>query len=218
MVKISGYYFITDSILSKNGNVSDVTAAVSAGVKIVQYRNKNGSTRAMFEEALKLKKICKDMACGEQGRTIFLINDRVDIALAVDADGVHIGQNDLPYETAREMLGKKKVIGVTVRNLAEAETAEKTGADYIGVSPIFSTNTKPDAGLPSGVELIKKIKVRLKRRIPMIAIGGINLLNAADVVNAGADGLCAISAVVAKNDVRAEIKKFQKLFYKFRTE
>lgn len=207
MVKISGYYFITDSALSRKGNISDVKAAVSAGVKVVQYRNKNGSTREMFAEALKLKKICKGIT--------FIINDRLDIALAVEADGVHIGQDDLPYETARKMLGKKKVIGVTVHNAEEAVTAGKNGADYLGVSPVFSTDTKSDAGKPAGVALIEKIKNSLGRTIHVIAIGGINLSNAAGVVNAGADGLCAISAVVTKDDVKGKIKEFQKLFHKY---
>ncbi|MBN1384329.1 MAG: thiamine phosphate synthase [Elusimicrobia bacterium] len=209
MIKINGYYFITDSILSKNGNISDVTNAVSAGVKVVQYRNKGGSTKEMFEEALKLKDICK-------GRNIFLINDRVDIALAVDADGVHLGQDDMPYERARNILGKNKIIGLTVHSVKEAEEAEERGADYLGISPIFATDTKSDAGSPAGIILIEKIKESLKQGIPIIGIGGINLSNAADVVRAGADGLCAISAVVKKNNIKAEIRKFQNLFEKER--
>ncbi|OGS45103.1 MAG: thiamine-phosphate diphosphorylase [Elusimicrobia bacterium RIFOXYD2_FULL_34_15] len=200
--KIKGYYFITDSDLSKSGNISDVKNAVESGVGVVQYRNKSGSTKEMYEEAVKLKEICKNI--------IFLINDRIDIAIAVDADGVHIGQDDMPYKIARKMLGKNKIIGVTVHNVQEAKDAEKIGADYLGVSPVFSTDTKPDAGKPAGINIIKDIKRICK--IPLIAIGGINLLNAEEVVKAGADGLCAISAVVAKDDVKAEIIKFQKLF------
>jgi len=200
--KIKGYYFITDSDLSKSGNISDVKNVVESGVGVVQYRNKSGSTKEMYEEAVKLKEICKNI--------IFLINDRIDIAIAVDADGVHIGQDDMPYKVARKMLGKNKIIGVTVHNVQEAKDAEKIGADYLGVSPVFSTDTKPDAGKPAGINIIKDIKRICK--IPLIAIGGINLLNAEEVVKAGADGLCAISAVVAKGDVKAEIIKFQKLF------
>jgi len=141
---------------------------------------------------------------------IFIINDRVDIALAVDADGVHIGNDDMPYGVSRKLLGKKKIIGVTVHNVKEAVKAQKMGADYLGVSPIFSTGTKKDAGLPVGVELIKKIKRSVS--IPIIAIGGINLSNAPRVIEAGANGLCAISAVVTKQNVKQEIEKFQELF------
>jgi thiamine-phosphate pyrophosphorylase len=200
---IRGYYFITDSSLSKAGNISDARNAVSAGVTVIQYRNKTGSTLEMYEEAAAIRRIAS-------GRCSFLINDRIDIALAVNADGIHIGQDDMPYAAARKLLGKKKIIGVTVHNAAEAADAQYAGADYIGVSPIFATSTKQDAGRPAGIELIREIKKLVK--IPVIAIGGINLDNATDVVAAGADGLCAISAVVAGGNVREEIKKFQRLF------
>lgn len=203
---ISGYYFITDEKLSKAGNVSDVKNAVSAGVKIIQYRNKCGSTKEMYDEAVKLKKICR------KKNVIFIINDRMDIAIASGADGVHIGQDDMPYSVVRKILGKNKIIGVTVHTLKQASDAEKSGADYLGVSPIFSTATKHDAGCPTGISLIKKIKSRLCGTIPVVAIGGINLSNAGEVIAAGADGLCAISAVITKKNIKKEIKKFQKLF------
>jgi thiamine-phosphate pyrophosphorylase len=156
----------------------------------------------MYLEALELRRL-------SQGAT-FLINDRLDIALAVEADGVHLGQKDMPYGLARRILGKKKIIGLTVHNLKEAQEAEKVGADYIGVSPVFPTNTKGDAGRAVGIELIAKIKRRVA--LPLVAIGGINLSNARKVICAGADGLCAISAVLTKKNVRAEIEKYQRLF------
>lgn len=202
---MKGYYFITDSGLSRAGNISDVRQAEACGVEVVQYRNKNGETREMYEEALRLREICRE--------AIFLINDRIDIALAVDADGVHLGQSDMPYAVARKMLGPGKIIGITVHNLAEALEAQELGADYLGVSPIYHTQTKSDAGKPAGITLIEEIRARVK--IPLIAIGGINLANAPEVVKAGADGLCAISAVVAKENSGVEIKKFQELFRTF---
>jgi thiamine-phosphate pyrophosphorylase len=171
-------------------------------VEAVQYRNKYASAEEMYEEALQLRKLCKNVT--------FLVDDRIDIALAVGADGVHLGQDDLPYGIARRLLGKKKIIGLTVHNLSEARKAQGLGADYISVSPIFKTATKKDAGIPVGLHLIEKIKRQIK--IPVIAIGGINLSNAQDVIRSGADGLCAISAVVTKNDVKREIEKFQELF------
>jgi len=199
---MKGYYFITDSGLSRAGNVSDVTEAVSCGVEVIQYRNKNAETKAMYAEAVKLRRICKD--------TLLLINDRIDIALAVNADGVHLGQSDMPIGIAREILGPRKVIGVTVHNLTEALLAEGQGASYLGISPIFQTSTKSDAGKPAGIALIEEIREQV--RVPLIAIGGINHLNALKVVRAGADGLCAISCVVSSGDVGGEIRKFQGLF------
>ena len=200
---IKGYYFITDAGISKKGNLSDVKDAVEAGVSVVQYRSKLGDAESMVKEALSIKKIC-------EGKALFIINDIVGVALSVDADGVHVGQGDMPHETARKLLGKNKIIGVTVHNLGEAIMAEKKGADYLGVSPIFSTTTKDDAGEPCGVGLIREIKRNC--RIPIVAIGGIDLFNAREVITAGANAICAISAVVAKDDVRGEIGKFQALF------
>lgn len=199
---MKGFYFITDANLSRAGNISDVKNALAAGVEVVQYRNKNATTKEMYSEALRLRQMCKNI--------IFLINDRLDIALGVGADGAHLGRFDLPYKTARRLLGKSKIIGRTVHNLKEAKEAQSQGADYIGVSPIFATRTKPDAGRPCGVELIKRIKKHIS--IPIIAIGGIDLSNAKEVVQAGADGLCAISSVVRSCNVREEIEKYQELF------
>ena len=207
---MKGYYFITDSKLSRAGNESDVLQAVSCGVEVVQYRNKNAETRQMYEEAVRLREICRD------SDSIFLINDRVDIALAAEADGVHLGQSDMPCLAARKLLGPEKIIGVTVHNLAEALQAESIGADYLGVSPIFQTATKPDAGKPAGISLIEEIRAQVD--LPLIAIGGINHSNAGEVVRAGADGLCAISCVVAKENVRDEIIKFQEIFSALRRE
>jgi thiamine-phosphate pyrophosphorylase len=190
--RVKGYYFITDSKLSRAGNASDVQHAVTCGVEVVQYRAKSAETREMYEEAVLLRDICRDC--------LFLINDRVDIALATDADGVHLGQSDMPCPAARKLLGPEKIIGVTVHSLAEALQA----------APIFRTTTKPDAGKPAGIRLIEEIRDRVE--IPLIAIGGINHSNAGEVVKAGADGLCAISCVVAKENVKDEIRKLQDIF------
>ena len=200
---LKGYYFITDSSLSRAGILSDVKNAVAAGVKVVQYRNKHATTMQMYEEALKLRQICKNIT--------FLVNDRLDLAQAVNADGVHLGYQDLPYKIARKLLGKNKIIGLTVHSLKEARGAQRQGADYIGISPIFTTKTKKDTGKPVGIRLIREVKEYAS--IPIIAIGGINLSNAEEVIAAGADGLCAISAVVTKPDVKKEIKRFQVLFF-----
>lgn len=204
---MKGYYFVTDAGLSRAGIIADVKKAIQAGVRVIQYRNKTGSTAELYKEAAELRRWCKN--------TCLLINDRVDIALAVDADGVHLGQEDMPVHEARRLLGRKKIIGLTVHSLKEAKEAQESGADYIGVSPIFATATKLDAGEPAGVALVRKIRKEVS--LPLVAIGGITLENAAQVISAGANALCAISAVITKKDVKKEILKFQKLFtYKTR--
>jgi thiamine-phosphate pyrophosphorylase len=199
---VRGYYFITEAILSRAGNLSDVAAAVAAGVRVVQYRQKQGLTFDLVAEARRLRELCRHIR--------FLVNDRVDLALEVGADGVHLGQEDLPCPEARTRLGPEKIIGVTVSSVAEALTAQAGGADYLGVSPIFSTATKADAGVPTGVALLAEIRRRVT--LPLVAIGGITLANAPAVIAAGADAVCAIAAVVTRPEVKAEIEKFQKLF------
>lgn len=203
---IQGYYFITDAALSAKGNENDVDAAVRAGVRIVQYREKNACTRKMFEEACRLRTLCR--------KTLFLVNDRIDIALAAEADGVHLGREDMPYAAARRLLGRERLIGLTVHSVREAREAAGLGADYIGVSPIFATATKRDAGAPAGVALIERIRAAV--RIPIVAIGGITLENAPSVIAAGADALCAISAVVTESNVIERIRRFQSLFSTYR--
>ena len=193
-----GLYFITDSSLTKKTIIDDVKAAIKAGVKIIQYREKKKSTKEMIDEAEKIKELCKDKA-------IFMINNRIDITLAVNADGVHLGNDDMPYDYARRILGDK-IIGLTVHSLKEATYAEKIGADYIGVSPIFETKTKLDAGPAAGLKLIEEVKKGVS--IPLVAIGGINLSNIDDVIKAGANSAAVISAIITKDDVESECRKF----------
>jgi len=199
LLKEIDFYLVTDSGLSKKGTLSDVRGAVESGCRIVQYREKDKSTKEMIEEALEIKKICSD-------RAIFLVNDRIDVALAVDADGVHIGQDDMPFEIARELLGEEKIIGLSVRDSNEAIAAEKAGADYVGLGPIFDTATKKDAGKGVGSLKIREVKAAIK--IPVVAIGGINKENCESVIRNGADSLVAISAVVCSDDVKRETKYF----------
>jgi thiamine-phosphate pyrophosphorylase len=199
LLKEIDFYLVTDSGLSKKGTLSDVKEATDAGCRIVQYREKNKNTKEMVYEASEIKRICGD-------RTIFLVNDRIDVALAVDADGVHIGQEDMPIETARKLLGEDKIIGLTVHNINEAIEAEKKGADYIGLSPIYDTSTKKDAGRGIGLERIREVKNAIE--IPIVAIGGINKENCESVIRHGADSLVAISAVVCSDDVKRETKCF----------
>ncbi len=198
-LKYIDFYLVTDSRLSKKGTLSDVKEAVEAGCQIIQYREKNKSEKKMISEASEIKRICKNKAK-------FLVNDRIDIALAVDADGVHLGQNDMPIEIARKLMGDDKIIGLTVHNVDEAIEAENKGADYIGLGPIFDTSTKKDAGGGIGPNKIREIKNSI--RIPVVAIGGINMENCESVIRNGADCLAAINAVVCSDDVKSETKKF----------
>jgi thiamine-phosphate pyrophosphorylase len=199
LLKEIGFYLVTDSGLSKKGTLSDVKDAVESGCRIVQYREKDKSTKEMVEEASEIKRICND-------RAIFLVNDRIDVALAVDADGVHIGQDDMPVETARKLLGEDKIIGLSVNDREEAILAEKLGADYVGLGPIFDTATKKDAGDGIGPLKIREVKDAIK--LPVVAIGGINKENCESVIQNGADSLVAISAVVCSDDVKRETKYF----------
>ncbi|MFC1693900.1 thiamine phosphate synthase [Candidatus Latescibacterota bacterium] len=190
---------ITDSELSKRGILSDVEQALKAGCMIFQYREKNKNASDMVREAAQIKELCA-------GHAIFLVNDRMDVALAVDADGVHIGQEDMPFEAVRRLLGDEKIIGLTAHNVEESVEAEVIGADYIGLSPIFETSTKKEAGTGCGSGMITAVRERVK--LPIVAIGGINRNNVRDVIRAGADAVSAISAVVCSDDVYVETHDF----------
>ncbi len=203
-MKLNGFYFITDSRLSKKGNIEDAEAAIRGGAKVVQYREKDTSMVEFLREAVELKRICS------QKNVLFLVNDNVAATLLTGADGVHLGQDDMPLEAARRILGSRKIVGVTVHNIEEAVKAEWEGADYLGLSPIFSTSTKLDAGPAAGLELIRKVKKTV--RLPCVAIGGINEKNADSVIKAGADSLSAISATVAKDDVEKAVRLFANKF------
>jgi thiamine-phosphate pyrophosphorylase len=193
------FYMITDSNFTKNGVISDVKNALRAGCRIVQYREKNKSVKDMIREAEQLKKLCFKKA-------LFLINDRIDVALAVDADGVHIGQEDMDFEIVKRLLGEDKIIGQTVHNPEEAFKAERLGLDYIGVAPIFKTDTKIDANKPCGIEMLKRI--RKKVNLPIVAVGGIDKKNVKNVVLSGADSIVSIKAVLNSDDIYNEIKDF----------
>lgn len=185
-------YLVTDrKLVCEKDFLTSVEQAVSGGVTMLQVREKAVSSREFYFLALKLKDIATHF------NIPFIINDRLDIALAVDADGLHIGQSDLPVDVARKILGNDKIIGVSAANLTEALTAEKDGADYLGVGAVFPTGTKTDA---RSVTLSELAEIKRKTSIPIVAIGGINSKNAADVMAAGVDGIAVVSAILSKND------------------
>jgi thiamine-phosphate pyrophosphorylase len=194
---LGGICFITDRKYSALP-VYDMTAAVlDAGVTFIQYREKDKTRREIYGEALRLRELTRSF-----GATL-LINDHADIALAVDADGVHLGQDDLPLREARQIM-HGKIVGISTHNLAQAREAEAGGADYIGFGPIFHTTTK-DAGPPMGVDSIRLIKQNVG--IPLVAIGGIYPINVGPVFEAGADAV-AVATAICRGDIRENTKQF----------
>lgn len=189
-------YVITDSSLSKGKEDWEVAElAYKGGAEVVQLRMKNASGKEMLEQAVKIQKLADEM------NRVFIVNDRVDIALAAGADGVHLGQDDIPLSCAREILGDDPIIGISVSNEREAVEAYKNGADYIAIGSVFDTSTKDDAGGGIGLDAIINVRKAVPD-IPLVAIGGINLGNIKDVIRAGADSAAVISAVVSKDDIR----------------
>lgn len=187
---------MTDAGLARGrSHQAMIEAAIAGGATVVQYREKAASTRQMIAEAQALRELTR------RAGVPLIVNDRLDVALAIDADGVHVGQDDMPAALARRLIGPDKILGVSAANLAEAMQAAQDGADYLGVGPIFATPTKPDAAPPIGMEGLRAICRQVA--LPIVAIGGINAANAADAIRAGAHGIAVVSAVVAAEDVAA---------------
>jgi thiamine-phosphate pyrophosphorylase len=197
-------YLVTDHALSKGRPVAwIVEQAVMGGVTMVQLREKNISTRDFLNKAIDLKKLLTPYGIP------LIINDRLDIALAADADGLHIGQSDMPYHIARQILGNDKIIGLSVETIAQAKEANLLDVDYIGLSPVFSTNTKTDINTPLGLEGIAIIASF--SRHPMVAIGGINAENTPAILKAGAHGVAVVSAIVSAEDVKEAARQLKKV-------
>ena len=184
---------VTDRALARARPLTEiVAAAVRGGVTMVQLREKRAATRAFIEEALALKALLHPLGAP------LLINDRLDVALTVEADGVHVGQDDMPVAMARRMLGPKAIIGLSITTIAQISNDDVGLADYLGVGPIFAQATKLDASPPIGLAGLAKIRGATNK--PIMAIGGISAANAADVRRAGADGLAVVSAIMAAAD------------------
>jgi thiamine-phosphate pyrophosphorylase len=200
-------HLVTDRSLSRGRTLLDlVTEGIAGGVTCVQLREKECGTREFLHEAFLLSKFLKPLGIP------LIINDRIDIALAVGADGVHLGQKDMPIGIARQIGSPNWIIGISAESLDDAVSAEKEGADYIGVSPVFGTPTKTDTSPPIGLDGLQRIRMAVKT--PLVAIGGINSSNAGDVIKAGADGLAVVSAIISADfpgksaaKIRAEIER-----------
>jgi thiamine-phosphate pyrophosphorylase len=198
--RLSGLYVILDPTVRPNRPLVEVmNAAAAEGAGIFQYRNKTASMKDAFAEALPLRKRARDLG------VLFLINDRCDLTLALDADGVHLGQNDLPIRSARLILGSEKYIGLSTHNERQVEAAETAKPDYIGFGPIFKPGSKPDHDPVVGIHGLRMI--RPLTTLPVFAIGGIQTDQAAPVMEAGANGIAVISAIVAAPDIRLAVKE-----------
>lgn len=188
-------YLVTDRSLSLGRPLEYVVEeAVKGGVTMVQLREKECSSKEFYLQAMALKK------CLKPYNIPLIINDRLDIALACDAEGLHIGQSDLPYEVARKILGKDKIIGLSVENKQDALDANKLDVDYIGISPVFDTPTKTDTAQELGLAGVHEISLVSKH--PGVGIGGINNSNALEIIQAGADGISVVSAIMSAADPR----------------
>ncbi|MCX5874446.1 MAG: thiamine phosphate synthase [Deltaproteobacteria bacterium] len=186
-------YLVTDKSRSRGrSNLEIVQAAVHAGVSVVQLREKDLSARDFFSEGRKIKNFLV------QHNVPLIINDRIEVALALDADGVHLGQSDVPLEIARKILGPDKIIGWSVNDLSHISEEEASLADYLAISPVFFTSTKKDISTPWGIEGVRK--ARFITLSPLIGIGGIDLDNASDVILAGLDCIAVVSAIVSAED------------------
>jgi len=183
--------------------------ALAGGVKFFQFRNKSGTRKGIYESSLLLARIARD------AKACFLVNDHADIAAAVAADGVHLGQDDLSPEHARRLLGSGKIIGISTHSVEQAKAAEAAGADYIGFGPIFKTSTK-DAGQTQGIGNLITIKNSVA--IPVIAIGGINQANIQFVAKAGSDGAAVISAILSTTDIGSAAEQLVNIWINVRRD
>jgi thiamine-phosphate pyrophosphorylase len=190
---MKGLYFVTDRGLCGATPIAEVVLqAIRGGAACVQLREKAVTTRFFVEEAQRIKDIMAPF------HVPLIINDRLDVALAIGAGGVHLGQEDMPYETARRLMGPKAIIGLSVETWEDVERAQELDCDYLGVSPIFATPTKQDTKEPWGLEGLAK--VRAFSRHSLVGIGGLHAGNAEAVVMAGADGIAVVSAICASAD------------------
>ena len=197
-------YLVTDRELMTAQTVEEsVELAIIGGATAVQLREKTASSREFYDTAVKVRAITQKYGVP------LIINAHLDIAIAVNADGVHIGQSDLPPDVVRSIIGNGKIIGVSVSSLAEAKEAAASGADYLGVGAMYATNTKTNAALVSFDELAR---IRKATPLPIVVIGGINKTTIPDFVGAGIDGVAVVSAIIAQADITAAAREIKELF------
>ena len=202
-------YVVTDGKLRERLTHKQIAKeAVSGGADVIQLRDKEMTGRELFIAACEIRDITRIAG------TLFIVNDRIDIALASGADGVHLGQNDLPLYEARQLAPEDFILGISVGSVVEAIHAEAGGADYVALSPVFGTGTKPDAGPGHGTPLITAIKQNIS--IPGIGIVGIRKENVREVLASGADGIAVVSAVISSDDIAKATRELKSLIRQYK--
>ena len=204
-LKLSLYVITDEKLLEGKDIAKAVEEAILGGADIIQYRAKNKPSKQMYQEATQIKKICAKY------NKPLIINDRVDIALAVDADGVHVGQDDLDVEVVRRLIGFDKVLGLSTKNIEQVEEANKLPVDYIGFGSIFPTGTKEDAQLAGLEELKQAIEISIQ---PVVAIGGINEDNLQSVLDTGCENVAVVSAVFKDENIKQNTKRLKEILSK----
>ena len=203
-------YLVTDRSLMSSASIEEsVEQAILGGCTLVQLREKDVSSREFYDTAVRVREVTSRLGVP------LIVNDRVDIAIAVDADGVHVGQEDLPADVVRSMIGPDKIVGVSAANLAEAKAAVSAGSDYIGVGAMYATGTKTNAAITTMDELRR---IRQAVTLPIVVIGGINKETAPHFYGTGIDGLAVVSAIVAQEDVSAAAREMKSLFLRGRSK
>ena len=202
MKKVGRFHVLTEALLQDRFSHVELTAmALAGGADAIQFRSKSGSTREMIDSAMQMKALCSEAGVP------LIINDRVDVALAVGADGVHLGQDDFPIPLARKLLGPDVIIGGSAGDMEEAKKCLSDGADYIGSGPVYGTASKSDAGPATGVGNIRMIAHQVP--LPVIAIGGITTSDIHELLSAGVYGIAVISAVCMDDDPEAAARRFR---------
>lgn len=193
-------YAITDRELTGLSHAEQVRRLAAGGVRLIQLRDKTAPPRQFYEDAQAAMRVAR------QSGVTLIINDRVDIALAVAADGVHVGQDDLPPDKARALLGPGRIIGCSTHNLSQARAADRYPIDYIAIGPVFPTSTKSDHQPAVGLELVRQVRQAVTK--PLVAIGGITLETAPEVIRAGADAVAVISGLLRAPDITRRAREF----------
>lgn len=196
-----GLYVVTGEEFSSGRTYPEVIeACIRGGARIIQLREKTWPASRILEVGRYIRSVTL------QNKVTFIVNDRVDLALALEADGIHVGQQDIPVQVVRKLVGPDMIVGASAGTTEEARKAERDGASYIGVGPVFPTETKKDARSPRGLDLLAEIKNSTK--LPVYGIGGIKIENAGMVVRAGADGVAVVSAVVGADNIEEAARRF----------
>ena len=206
MKQIGQLHILTDTVLqSRFSHVELTRLAIRGGADTIQFRQKIGATREMIEIAQQIRQLCTDSG------VTFLVNDRVDVAIAAGADGVHLGQDDFPIPLARKLLGESRIIGGSAVTLEEAQKCLTEGADYIGFGPVYPTASKEDAGPVTGINLLKQVIETIP--LPIIAIGGVSVENTPEVIQVGSHGIAVISAVCCQENPEQATRALYKALF-----